>query len=76
MARKHNTRHDRAPSRYPERLRNRGVSSPRMMFIDARGRSFDTADELHRHGAKSADPKRPITSVLDDLTDLNVGEVA
>lgn len=35
MARKHNTRHDRSPSQYPARLRDRGTSSSavRMPFI-------------------------------------------
>lgn len=55
MARKHNTKHHRSPSHYPDRLAARGESSAsvRMLFIDARGRHFDTADDLARNGAKT-----------------------
>jgi len=56
MARKHNTKHNRSTSHYPERLAARGESSAsvRMEFIDAKGRNFDDVDSLRRADLKAA----------------------
>ena len=51
MARKHNARHNRSRSRYPERLADRGVSGAqvRMPFIGRHGHVYETAKELMSH---------------------------
>lgn len=48
MARKHNTRHNRSRSRYPERLAARGetTATVRMPFIDGRGRKHETPGHM------------------------------
>lgn len=50
MSRKHNTKHHRSTSHYPDRLAARGESSAtvRMPFIDSRGRAHDTPDVMLR----------------------------
>lgn len=55
MSRKHNARHERAPSKYPARLAARGLSSAaaRMPFYDAKRREHDTFD-----GAVRADTRK------------------
>lgn len=57
MSRKHNTKHQRSPSRYTDRLAARGETSAmvRMPFIDRRGRKHPTADALLRKGEESED---------------------
>lgn len=54
MARKHNTKHNRSTSHYPDRLRDRGESSAtvRMPFFDKKGRSFDTIDAVMRRDSE------------------------
>lgn len=54
MSRKHHTKHNRSPSRYPDRLRARGETSTtvRMPFIDRLGRKHDTPDQLTRAEGK------------------------
>lgn len=50
MSRKHNSKHHRSPSQYPERLAARGESSAtvRMPFIDRKGRKYPTVDAYLR----------------------------
>lgn len=57
MARKHNTKHNRSTSHYPDRLRDRGEStaSIRMPFIDKKGRKHDTIEALMRADGKDAE---------------------